>query len=229
MFAGLRSAQYNWKGGNTFLRQHLLPSSHMKSTELCLPCRHPDISAAPSRDYCYYYSVLSLFQAKLAYKRCLTAEFNAGEEPHSWPVFSHIAEQIQLPAHAPKGLWANVSKEEQRSLMHWPSSSLTHSGGRGFGNQRAEAVEHEMQAELQHLQQGGRKEIFFGLKSVTEQNINTVRQLSWDYHFTADNYLVLLEGIACLSAPSISCILCRPGNISVCTITQRPAWLGLLG
>lgn len=122
MFAGLRSAQYNWKGGNTFLRQHLLPSSHMKSTELCLPCRHPDISAAPSRDYCYYYSVLSLFQAKLAYKRCLTAEFNAGEEPHSWPVSSPIAEQIQLPAHAPKGLWANVSKEEQRSLMHWPRS-----------------------------------------------------------------------------------------------------------
>lgn len=35
-----------------------------------------------------------------------------------------------------------------------------------------------MQAELQHLQQGGKKEISFGLKSEMERNINIVRQLS---------------------------------------------------
>lgn len=78
----------------------------------------------------------------------------------------------------PKGCEQMSARKSRGHSCTDPGAGLTHSGGRGFGNQRAEAVEHEMQAELQHLQQGGRKEIFFGLKSVTEQNINTVRQLS---------------------------------------------------
>jgi len=161
------------------------------------------------------------------------AELNAREGSHSWPVSSPIAEQIQFnfqhtyPRAAGKCQQgrAEVTRappaltQEQPHPFRWTRiwQEVSWSGGAWNAGWAS------------HLQQGGKKEISFGLKSAMEQNISIVRQLSWDYRFADDNDLVLLEGTACLSAPSIPCILCRPGNIFVCTVTQHPAWLGLLG